>query len=144
MLLDHALATKPRVAIFGMHTHVTPESRIGYVNLIPKFIWGHQRSKTVNWGNWGQNFKTFSKYATFCMHTHMSSRNNIAYFKFTSKIKGGHQRSKHRGHWRLKIANWGHTLVKTLRDAIFCMHNLIVSIDIWDCKILTSVIIRNN
>ena len=42
------------------------------------------------------------------------------------------------------MANWGHMLMKTLRDAIFCMHRLIVSIDNWDCKILPSEVIRGH
>ena len=108
---------------------------------------GHLRSpevKTLKRGHWGQNFKTIPRDAIFCMHTHMTPRNNIAYFYLTSKVKGGHRRSKHKGHWRSKNANWGHTLMKTLRDAIFCMHTLIVSIDIWDCKMLTSKVIRGH
>ena len=130
--LDHALTTKPRDVIFGMLTHVIPKSKIGYVILTSEVIWGQWRSKTVNWGHWGQHFKTTPRDAVFCMHTHMTPRNNVGYVNLTSEVKGGHRRSKLRGHWRSKMSNWSHTLMKALRDAIFIMYTLIVSMDIWD------------
>ena len=139
--LDHALSAKSTDVIFGMHTHVTPKSKIGYLNLNSEVIWGQWRSKTVNWGHWRQHFKTTPSDAIFCMYTHMTPRNNVGYVKLTSEVKGGHQRSKLRGQWRSNSANWGHTLMKALRDAIFCMYNLIVSINIWDGTILTSEVI---
>ena len=85
-----------------------------------------------------------SRDAIFCMHTHITSRNNVGYVNLTSEVKGGHWRSILRGHCRSKIANWGHSLMKTLRDAICCMYTLIVSIGIWDCNILTSEVIRGH
>ena len=107
-----------------------------------KLVCGHQRSKTVNWGHWGQSTKTIPRDAIFCMHNLLFPRNNIANFNLTSEVKGGHQRSKHRGHWRSKITYWGHNLIKTLRDTNFCMHTLIVSIDMWDCKFFSSEVTR--
>ena len=141
LCLDHALTAKHRDTIFGMDTHVTPGSKIGYVILTSEVNWGHQRSKTGIWGHWGQIFKTTLRDAIFFMHTHMTPRNDVGYLNLTSEVKGGHRRSKLRGHWRSKIVNWGHTLMKTLRDAIFCMYNLIVSTNICDFKILTSEVI---
>ena len=121
---------------------VTPNSIIGYVILTSEVIWGQWRSRTVNWGHSGQNYKTTLRDAIFCMHTYMITSNNVGYVNLTSEVKGGHRRSKIRGHWKSKIAYWGHTLMKVLRDAIFFMYTLIISIDIWDCKTLTSEVIR--
>ena len=133
-----------RGAIFSMDTQVTPESIIGYVILISEVIWGHQRSTTVNWGQWGQNCKTTLRDAIFCMYTHMIPKNNVDYVYLTSKVNGDHQRWKLRGHWRSKIANWGHTLIKNTRDAFFYMYIRIVSIYIGYYKILTSKFIRGH
>ena len=144
LCLDHTLTANHRDTIFGMDTQVTPRSKIGYVILTSGVNWGHQRSKTGIWGHWGQNFKTTLRDAIFCMHTHMTPRNNVGYVNLTAEVKGGHWRSKFSGHWRSNIANWGHTLMKALRDAILCMYTLIVSIDIRDCKILTFKIIRGH
>ena len=78
LCLDHALTAKHRDTIFGMDTHVTPGSKIGYVILTSEVNWGHQRSKTGIWGHWGQIFKTTLRDAIFCMHTHMTPRNDVA------------------------------------------------------------------
>ena len=40
-LQDHALNTKPRDAIFVMHTHITPRNDIGFVSLTFKVKGGH-------------------------------------------------------------------------------------------------------
>ena len=93
LCLNHALTVKHRDTIFGMDTHVTPRSKIGYVILTSEVIWGHQRSKTVIWGHWGQILKTTLRDAIFFMHTHMTPRNNVGYVNLTSEVNWGHQRS---------------------------------------------------
>ena len=72
---------------------------------------------------------------------HTTPRNNIGYLNLTSEVTGVHRWSNLWGHWRSKIANWGHTLMKTLRDTIFCIYTLTVSTKISDFKILTSEVI---
>ena len=61
----------------------------------------------------------------FCVCTRMTTRSNKDYVNLTSEVFTGHWRSKHRGHWRYKIAIFGHILMTTLRDAFFifaCVH----------------------
>ena len=43
-----------------------------------------------------------------------------------------------------KNTGWGHTLKTTLRDAILCMYNHMISRDIWGDTILTSEVIRGH
>ena len=121
LCLDHALTAKHRDTIFGMDTHVAPGSKIGYVILTSKVTWGHQRSKTVNWGHWVQILKTtyidaiFFFIPYFKCFSYTIDKYIIGYYVIlTSKVTWGHQRSK--------TVNWGHwvqILKTTYIDAIF-------------------------
>ena len=144
LLLHHGLTTKPRDAIFGMHTHLVYKSKIGYVTLTSEVIRGHLRSKTVNWGNWDHNLKKLTQWCIFCICTHITPRSNIGYVNLTSNVITGHWRSKLRGHWRSKIANWAHSLMPALRYTIFCMYSHMTYIDIWIYTILTLEVIRGH
>ena len=75
--------------ILACWKELSPNCVVGYKNLTSEVIWGHQRSKTVNWGHWGQNFKTTPRDAVFCTHTHMTPRNNVRYVNLISEVKGG-------------------------------------------------------
>ena len=69
-------------------------NNIWYLILKSEVIRGHMRSKTVNWGHWGQNLKTTPRDAIFFMHPHMNPRFNIGYVSLASEVKGRPWRSK--------------------------------------------------
>ena len=117
-----------------MYTHVTIKGNIGYLILTSKIIQGHQRSKLYIEFIEVKTLKD-SQICNFCMHTHMAHRNKIFYFNLTPAVKGGH--------WSSNIANWGYTIMKTLR-CNFCMHTLIASSNIWDGNILKFEVVRGH
>ena len=106
LLLNHTLTPWLRYIIFDMYTHVTIKGNIGYLILTSKIIQGHQRSKLYIEFIEVKTLKD-SQICNFCIHTHMAHRNKIFYFNLTPAVKGGH--------WSSNIANWGYTIMKTLR-----------------------------